>query len=65
MLLALLLGLWVPYATRRMRRCQPPAAPSRGDAAVFAVVLVDIVRSCIHVSAIILGSRSGASARAS
>jgi len=55
LLLALLLGLWVPYATRRIRPLQPRLRRPGAMLRLFAVVLVDVVRSCIHVSAIILG----------
>lgn len=53
--LALLLGLWVPVATRRMRPLQPRLRRPGVMLRLFAMVLVDIVRSCIAVSTIILG----------
>ncbi len=55
LLLALLLGLWVPHATRRMRPLQPRLRRPGTMLRLFAVVLADIVRSCVLVSAIILG----------
>lgn len=55
LLLALLLGLWVPHATRRMRPLQPRLRRPGVMLRLFAVVLFDIVRSCIQVSTIILG----------
>lgn len=55
LVLALLIGLWVPYATRRMRPLQPRLRRPGVMLRLLAVVLVDVVRSCINVSAIILG----------
>jgi len=55
LLLALLLGLWVPHATRRMRPLQPRLHRPGTMLRLLVTVLGDIVRSCIQVSAIILG----------
>jgi len=56
-LLAVLLGLWVPLASARMRPLRPRVRRPLVIALLFAHVLIDIVRSCINVSLIILGPR--------
>ena len=56
-LLAVLLGLWVPLASARMRPLRPRVRRPLVIALLFVHVLIDIVRSCINVSLIILGPR--------
>ncbi|MCL4182422.1 MAG: Na+/H+ antiporter subunit E [Burkholderiaceae bacterium] len=56
-LLAVLLALWVPVATARMRPLRPRVRRPLVIARLLAHVLFDIVRSCINVSRIILGRR--------
>ncbi len=57
LLLAVLLGLWVPLASARMRPLRPRVRRPLVIALLFVHVLIDIVRSCINVSLIILGPR--------
>jgi multicomponent K+:H+ antiporter subunit E len=56
-LLAVLLALWVPLASARMRPVRPRVRRPLVIASLFIHVLIDIVRSCINVSRIILGPR--------
>lgn len=55
LVLAVLLGFGVPLATRRMRPLQPKLRRPDVMLRLLAVVLVDVVRSCVAVSKIILG----------
>lgn len=56
-LLAVLLAVWVPLASARMRPLRPRVRRPLVIALLFVHVLIDIVRSCINVSLIILGPR--------
>lgn len=53
--LAALLGVWVPLATLRLRPLRPRVRRPWVIVRLLGTVLVDIVRSSIHVGVVILG----------
>ncbi|MBN9463367.1 MAG: Na+/H+ antiporter subunit E [Burkholderiales bacterium] len=54
-LLGALLALWIPWVSMRLRPLQPRIRRPATIVRLTATVLLDIVRSCIAVSLIVLG----------
>jgi multicomponent K+:H+ antiporter subunit E len=55
LLLGVALAIYVPLATRALRPLQPRVRRPLAIVRLFALVVVEVVRSCINVSVIVLG----------